>query len=45
MLDAEGKPKRDVFKWDGIHLNEKGYAIWKSIVRPILAEAFLRSGE
>jgi lysophospholipase L1-like esterase len=45
MLDAEGKPRRDVFKWDGIHLNEKGYAIWKSIVRPILAEAFLRSGE
>ena len=45
MLDADGKPRRDVFKWDGIHLNEKGYAIWASVVRPILAEAFLESGE
>ena len=45
MLDAEGKPRRDLFKWDGIHLNEKGYAIWKSIVRPILVEAFPQSGE
>jgi lysophospholipase L1-like esterase len=44
MLDAEGKPRRDLFKWDGIHLNEKGYAIWKSVVRPILAEAFPKSG-
>ena len=40
MLDAAGNPRRDLFKWDGIHLNEKGYAIWKSVVRPILAEAF-----
>jgi lysophospholipase L1-like esterase len=45
MLDADGKPRRDVFKWDGIHLNENGYAIWTSVVRPILAEAFLESGE
>ena len=43
MLDAEGKPRRDVFKWDAIHLNEKGYAIWTSIVRPILVEAFTES--
>lgn len=40
MLDAAGNPRRDLFKWDGIHLNEKGYAIWTSVVRPILAEAF-----
>jgi lysophospholipase L1-like esterase len=45
MLDAEGKPRRDLFKWDGIHLNEKGYAIWKSIVRPILVEAFPENGK
>jgi len=43
MLDVDGRPRRDVFKWDGIHLNEKGYAIWTSVVRPILAEAFLES--
>jgi lysophospholipase L1-like esterase len=45
MLDAEGKPRRDLFKWDGIHLNEKGYAIWTSAVRPILTEAFPKSGQ
>ena len=38
MLDAEGKPRRDVFKWDGIHLNDKGYAIWTSIVKPMLEQ-------
>ena len=45
MLDADGKPRRDVFKWDGIHLNEKGYAIWTSVVRPVLAQAFPESGQ
>jgi lysophospholipase L1-like esterase len=45
MLDADGEPRHDVFKWDGIHLNEKGYAIWTSVVRPILAEAFPESGQ
>jgi len=41
MLDAEGKPRRDVFKWDGIHLNDKGYAIWASIVKPILEQHWM----
>ena len=36
MLDAEGKPRRDVFKWDGIHLNDKGYAIWAAALKPVL---------
>jgi lysophospholipase L1-like esterase len=45
MLDAQGNPRRDVFKWDGIHLNKKGYAIWKSVVRPVLLEAFLERSE
>jgi len=38
MLDAEGRPRRDVFRWDGIHLNDKGYALWASIVKPILEQ-------
>jgi lysophospholipase L1-like esterase len=44
-LDAQGNPRRGVFKWDGIHLNKKGYAIWKSVVRPVLLEAFLERAE
>lgn len=41
MLDADGNPRRDVFKWDGVHLNKKGYAIWTSVVKPVLEEALL----
>ena len=40
MLDAEGQPRRDLFKWDGIHMNREGYVIWTRILRPILLEAF-----
>lgn len=40
MLDTEGKPRLDVFKWDGIHMNEKGYAIWTAVLRPALCELY-----
>lgn len=40
MLDENAEPRLDVFKWDGVHLNEKGYAIWTSVVKPILVKAF-----
>jgi lysophospholipase L1-like esterase len=40
MLDSNGALKPDLFKWDGIHLNEKGYVIWASVVKPILMEMF-----
>jgi lysophospholipase L1-like esterase len=36
MLDPEGNPRAHLFKWDGIHMNEQGYEIWTSIVKPIL---------
>ena len=42
MSDADGSPRRDVFKWDGGHLNQNGYAIWTSVVKPILESALLR---
>jgi lysophospholipase L1-like esterase len=28
MLNSEGKIKKDIFLWDMLHLNEKGYKIW-----------------
>lgn len=31
-----GKPREDVYKWDGLHLNETGYREWKRVVRPLL---------
>ena len=36
MMDEDGNPRRDLFKWDGIHMNELGYEIWTSIVKPTL---------
>jgi lysophospholipase L1-like esterase len=45
MLDSEGQPRRDLFKWDGIHMNEEGYVIWTRILKPILLEAFGTDGE
>jgi lysophospholipase L1-like esterase len=39
MLDQYAKPRSDVFKWDGVHLNEKGYAIWTSVIKSALIKA------
>jgi lysophospholipase L1-like esterase len=36
MLDADGKPREDLFLFDGLHLSDEGYALWTSILRPIL---------
>lgn len=36
MLDAKGKPREDLFVADRLHMNEKGYAIWKTILAPYL---------
>lgn len=36
MLGTDGKPKPDIFLKDELHMNEKGYAIWKEVVRPFL---------
>jgi lysophospholipase L1-like esterase len=36
MLGADGKPKPDIFVKDGLHMNERGYAIWRQAVRPYL---------
>ena len=40
MLDAHGKVRGDLFRWDGLHLNARGYALWTSIIRPIILERF-----
>ena len=37
MLGPDGQPKPDIFVDDGLHMNPKGYAIWRAIVGPHLA--------
>lgn len=36
MLGADGMPKPDIFAPDQLHMNAKGYAIWKEVVGPYL---------
>lgn len=36
MLDPDGNYRDDLFLEDHLHMNPKGYAIWKSIIQPYL---------
>ncbi len=36
MLGANGEPLPDIFREDNLHLNEKGYAIWTSVLEKYL---------
>lgn len=39
MLDAGGQPDADLFVGDRLHMNAKGYALWRGIVAPyVMAE-------
>jgi lysophospholipase L1-like esterase len=34
MLDADGRPRAELFRADALHLNGAGYALWKRIIAP-----------
>ncbi|MBC8066172.1 MAG: hypothetical protein H7Y17_15175 [Chlorobia bacterium] len=36
MLTPDGKPRPELFVEDQLHMNAKGYAIWKKAIEPIL---------
>ena len=36
MLGPDGQPKPDIFVADRLHMNAKGYAIWRAVVGPHL---------
>ncbi|HRI87760.1 MAG TPA: SGNH/GDSL hydrolase family protein [Candidatus Hydrogenedentes bacterium] len=36
LLGADGKPRADLLLKDGLHLNEAGYAVWTSVLTPVL---------
>jgi lysophospholipase L1-like esterase len=36
MLDASGKPNQELFLEDNLHMNEKGYEIWRAAILPYL---------
>ncbi|MEF7613218.1 SGNH/GDSL hydrolase family protein [Aquincola sp. MAHUQ-54] len=36
MLDAQGRPRADLFLPDALHLNDAGYALWRTVIGPHL---------
>ena len=43
MLSPDlGRPRPEIFTADSLHMNEKGYEIWKAEVRRILLEREIR---
>jgi lysophospholipase L1-like esterase len=43
MLDQGGRPSSDLFISDGLHPTAKCYALWTSIIKPILLQHFASS--
>jgi len=35
-MDASGEVMKDIFLEDNLHMNAKGYAIWKKAIEPFL---------
>jgi lysophospholipase L1-like esterase len=36
MLNEKGEPIKEIFLADNLHMNAKGYAIWKKAIQPFL---------
>ena len=36
MIGPDGKPRKELFKSDGLHLNDTGYELWAKLVKPHL---------
>ncbi|MEJ7712361.1 MAG: SGNH/GDSL hydrolase family protein [Pyrinomonadaceae bacterium] len=36
MLGADGKPRPELFVEDRLHMNRKGYELWRSILQPLV---------
>jgi lysophospholipase L1-like esterase len=36
MLDSTGYPVGEIFREDSLHMNAKGYGIWKEAIQPVL---------
>ena len=34
MLGPDGKPRPELFRKDGLHMNRKGYQLWTSVIAP-----------
>ncbi len=42
MLDDEGKPRKEIFQADNLHMTRGGYVLWRNALKPILLKAELQ---
>lgn len=42
FIDREGRPVKDFFLDDGVHLSDKGYAVWSKELETIISKKALR---
>lgn len=45
MLDDDGQPRGDLYSSDALHMNEAGYALWRSAIAPHLSKQPLNAPE
>lgn len=43
MLGADGMPRKELFRADGLHLSAEGYKLWASLLQPALEEVSTKS--
>lgn len=43
MLDSNGRARQELFRSDGLHLNERGYAIWTTLIKPTVQDQLGRN--
>jgi lysophospholipase L1-like esterase len=36
LLGDDGQPQKSLFRDDGLHMNDKGYALWNKLLMPVL---------
>lgn len=41
LLGRDGKPERDLYRFDRLHPNQKGYAKWVAVIKPVLMSDLL----
>ena len=45
ILGADGKPRRDLYRFDRLHPNKQGYAVWTATIKPILQAEMQKGSE